>query len=621
MNNQIFNFLKKSYPKDPFSIDRLFVSAYLKENNLLICNNKLLKTYIITEKDEIEYQSLLKFISLIHINNEVLDFETLINLFEFVISPADRIINGAIYTPAYIREYIISSSLNQWNNLTNNIKIADLSCGCGSFLLSAAESLYESGLPFQQIFANNIFGVDIQEYAINRTKVLLSLLAISNGEDCDEFTFNLFIGNTLEFKWNKHINIFHGFDIIVGNPPYVRLRNLDTPTKTLLKEWEVCKTGLTDLYIPFFQIAIENLAPNGIVGYITMNSFFKSLNGRALREYFHTKSLQFRIIDFGFDQVFKSKNTYTCICIIKKTHCNYIEYAAIKSCNLTTITCFDHIEYQNLNAHKGWNLKINSIISIIENTGTSLGKVCTTRHGIATLKNNVYIFKPYSEDQHYYHILVNNKTYLIEKSICRAVINPNRIKDVYNIKTHEEVLIFPYECINNKVIPIDEDTLTNKYPYTYNYLCDQREILSKRDNGNGRYSIWYLFGRTQSLNEVEYKLFFPKIANKPPRCSISNNRKLYYYNGQAIIAESYENLEFIKKIIESRLFWYYIVNTSKPYSSGYYSLNGNYIKNFGVYNFTEDEKSYIINESDKELVDTFIEKKYNITLRNNTIPR
>lgn len=57
----------------------------------------------------------------------------------------------------------------------------------------------------------------------------------------------------------------------------------------------------------FFQIGIENLKSNGILGYITMNTFFKSLNGRLLRKYFQEKKLEFDIIDFGSSQIFASK--------------------------------------------------------------------------------------------------------------------------------------------------------------------------------------------------------------------------------------------------------------------------------------------------------------------------
>lgn len=66
--------------------------------------------------------------------------------------------------------------------------------------------------------------------------------------------------------------------------------------------------------------------------------------------------------------------------------------------------------------------------------------------------------------------------------------------------------------------------------------------------------------------------------------------------------------------MSSRLFWFYITNSSKPYGSGYYSLSRNYIKNFGIYNFTEDEIDWLTKEKDQEKLDNFIETKYGVYL-------
>lgn len=135
-------------------------------------------------------------------------------------------------------------------------------------------------------FKENIFGVDIQSYSVDRAKILLSLLAITEGEDAKEFEFNLHTGNSLNFDWTKNNKNFKGFGLILGNPPYVYSRNMDKQTKALVKNWSVCSTGHPDLYIPFFQIGYELLAKNGVLGFITVNTFMHSVNGRALRKYF-----------------------------------------------------------------------------------------------------------------------------------------------------------------------------------------------------------------------------------------------------------------------------------------------------------------------------------------------
>lgn len=608
----IFKYLKQN-STNPFDVDRLIISSFLKKNNIIVSQNIFIKSYIIPKVNKIEYKQLNDFIS--ELDKEIIEFniENLIQLFEFVISPADRIINGAIYTPIEIRDYIISNTLGKKRRTIGNLKIADISCGCGGFLYSAAKYIKkETHKTYFEIFKENIYGVDIQYYSITRTKILLSLFAIIEGEDCIEFEFNLFDKDSLSFNWKENIQDFQGFDIIVGNPPYVRLKNLNEDTKLLLKNWEVCDTGLTDLYIPFFQIGIDNLAKNGILGYITMNSFFKSLNGRALRSYFNKKSLGFKIIDFGSDQIFKSKNTYTCICLIENKSSKFINYVAISGSELKNKKTFSKVYYQDIDSKKGWNLQNHKIITKIEAIGKPFGEIYKTRHGIATLKNEIFIFDPVAEDKDYYY-LQNGSLYPIEKGICREIVNSNKLSRVNLLSKLKEKVIFPY---NDEVKPklLDEKTFKNKFPKAYEYLSKKRETLDQRDKGKGKYENWFAFGRTQSLEKLQNKLFFPKISDQNPSCIINFDKNLLFYNGLAVIGNNEDELIIIKKLMESNLFWYYIKTTSKPYSAKYYSLNGNYINNFGIYTFSDDEKKFIINEDNKSILDTFFEEKYNIRL-------
>lgn len=602
------------YSKNPLIIDRLIVSAFLTINKLELVENKLLKSYLIYENHGKEFLALKEFNSCILEEISYFGFEQLIELFEFVISPADRIVNGAIYTPQNIREFIVKEALDKKFITNDLVKISDIACGCGGFLFNAAVLIKEkTGKLYSEIFENNIFGVDIQNYSIERTKLLLSLLALSSGEDKIEYNFNLFQGDSLDFDWSLNINEFKGFDIILGNPPYVCTRNLDDSTKEKIKKWEVSRSGNPDLYISFFQVAIENLATNGILGFITMNSFFKSLNGRDLRLYFERKNLVFNIIDFGAEQIFKSKNTYTCICIIKNTNRNYISYSMVESKNLNKKIKFEKIFYKSLNSIKGWNLNSNKIISKIEAIGKPLGELYQTRHGIATLKNDIYIFKILKEDEYYYYFK-KDKIYKVEKDICKSIINSNKLSRKKDLLELVEKIIFPYDQ-QLKPKLIEESIFKQKFPFAYNYLSDNKMVLSTRDKGKGEYEAWYAFGRTQSLEKVKNKMFFPKYSDKNPDCIISSDEDLFFYNGLAIVGSSESEMKIIKKIIESNIFWYYISKTSKPYSSNYYSLNGNYIRNFGICDLNEEERLFLIYEDDKEKLNIFFEKKYDIVLK------
>lgn len=608
-----FKYLSQ-YSAIPKDVDRLIISAFLEINKLKPQNNQLLKSYSIDKKEREEYISLIEFVAVIEGETAKFRFEELIELFEFVISPADRIVNGAIYTPEKIRTYIVSEAFGKILDHNTLLKISDIACGCGGFLFNACIELKNrTGKSYSEIYENNIFGLDIQEYSVNRTKLLLSLLALQSGEDIEEYEFNLFQGDSLDFDWTTKITDFKGFDIILGNPPYVCARNLDTESKEKLKNWEVCKSGNSDLYIPFFQIAIENLAVNGILGFITMNSFFKSLNGRALRGYFQRKELAVSIIDFGSEQVFKSKNTYTCICFIENKNQNFILYSNSESNNLKGRQSFKRVNYKTLDSKKGWNLKDHKTISKIEAIGIPFGELFQTRHGIATLKNDIYIFRPVDEDDNYFY-LKNGSLYKIEKGICNDIVNSNKLSREISLSNLKEKVIFPYDT---QVKPnlLCEEVVKDKYPEAYKYFREKKNILDQRDKGKGKYENWFAFGRTQSLEKIKNKMFFPKYSDRTPNFIINSDVDLLFYNGLAVVGSSEKDMVIIKKIMESSVFWYYIKTTSKPYSSNYFSLNGNYIRNFGVCDLNDIETEFIINETNQEILNKFFEDKYEMLIK------
>ncbi|WP_028524678.1 HsdM family class I SAM-dependent methyltransferase [Runella limosa] len=606
-------YLSQKYSTNPWFVDRLIISAFLYINKIQLNNNLLLLSYCIQENDD-DFNNLVDFTEIIiNIKHEFL-IEDLIELFEFVISPSDRIINGAIYTPTEIREYIVSQAFLNKKKHLSDAKIADVACGCSGFLYTAAKEIKKiTGKSYQEIFKYQIFGLDIQEYSITRSKLLLTLLALSEGEDIEEFHFNLHQGDALIFKWQDYYENFEGFQIILGNPPYVCARNLEDSVKENLKHWSVCTSGNSDLYIPFFQIGYENLASSGILGFITMNTFFKSLNGRALRKYFDDNKISIKIIDFGTSQIFKSKSTYTCICFLEKKEQAYVEYYKSSEREFPSNNKqYYKIAYTSLDAKKGWNLNNNKIISKIEATGKPFGELYKTRHGIATLRNDIYIFKPVAEDKEFYY-LQNGSLYPIEKGICKDILNSNKLSRVVDFEAIKEKVLFPY---NDEKRPkaLEEEDLKARFPKAYTYLQKKKEELKKRDKGNGNYEKWFAFGRTQSLEKVGNKLFFPKISDQTPNYLISNDDDLLFYNGQAIIGHDEREMRVIKKIMESRLFWYYIKNTSKPYSSDYYSLNGNYINNFGVCDLSASEVEYLLIEDDRKKLDCFFEKKYDLQI-------
>jgi methylase of polypeptide subunit release factors len=604
MKKDLFSFLKE-YTTDVKTINRLIVSSFLSSKKINKVKNKHINSLIINDGDD-EFEKLELFQNKFTIDT----LEKVIEAFEYVISPEDKVVSGAVYTPSNIREFILDSIFSDIKNIEDKT-ICDPACGCSGFLFTAIQKFRNlTSKSYKDIIENNIFGLDVKGYAIERSKILLTLLSIQNGEENEVIDFNFFEGNALSNVWNGYIDDFQGFDIVVGNPPYVCSRNIDDESKKLLADWDVSSTGHPDLYIPFFEIGMTILKKNGYLGYITMNSFYKSLNGRALRNYFSTNSYKFNIIDFGSNQVFTSNNTYTCICLLQKNKAQNISFVSTKQDELTDLA-YSSVPYSALNNHNGWNLKLPSIINKIEAVGKPFSSLFKTSSGIATLKNNVYIFDSELEDEHFFYI---DKDTPIEKAICREVLNTNKLTKVTNIELIKKKIIFPYEYDGESAKVISEKKLKVNFPNAYEYLLSKKKLLSTRDKGKGNYAEWFAYGRNQSLEKYKYKLFFPHIAPSTPNFIISRDENLLFHNGLSIFDNDLSKIKLMKKIMSSRLFWFYIENTSKPYGSGYLSLSKNYIKSFGIYEFTADEKSWLINEKNKTLIDDFLERKYEVVL-------
>jgi adenine-specific DNA-methyltransferase len=613
MNKSIISFLK-NYSFDPSNIDRLIVSSFLKERKLISVSS-FLKDYIISEEDK-DYPVFVTFSKIAKLNS----LEKVIEAFEFVVSPKDKVVTGAVYTPIYIREYITRSILVKQKDNLENVLIADISCGCGGFLITAAQILHQrTRKTYKSIIKTNIWGLDIAAYSIIRSKIMLTLLALENGENVP-LEFNLYEGNALNYEWEQSAIVKNnGFDVIVGNPPYVASRNIDEASKLLLDNWKVTKTGHPDLYIPFFQIGMTSLRNEGVLGFITVNTFFKSVNGRALREYFSEQGFDFSIIDFRGEQVFKKKNTYTCICFIKKNKSGSLKYVKTDSKRINQLkqSDFTFHEYNNFDDFNGWSLgDANTLTTVqkLEQFPRKLLDDFSFSTGIATLKNSIYKFKNVKTVGEYFTLDDKGSTFLIEKKLCREIINANKVTTEDEIVNLKQKLIFPYSYNKDtkKYEVIPEPQFKIDFPKAYHYLNQKATDLSKRDKGEGEYETWYAYGRNQGLSVEGIKLFLPHITDNP-HFVICNDRKLMFCNGLAILSTSERKLLILKRILETPIFWYYILKTSKPYSSGFFSLSKNYIKSFSIPFFNSEEEEILLKEKNDPQVLSFLIRKYGIS--------
>ncbi|HKK80880.1 MAG TPA: hypothetical protein VJ909_01445, partial [Prolixibacteraceae bacterium] len=261
-------------------------------------------------------------------------------------------------------------------------------------------------------------------------------------------------------------------------------------------------------------------------------------------------------------------------------------------------------------------------IEKLENAGISIGNKYPIKNGLATLSNDIFIFKPVDEDDKYYYHQ-NGKLHKIEKEICRDIIKPNKLKRESEIPELKEKIIFPYqsneqqlnmfEGTKEKFKVIDEKYFQDRFPSAYEYLKHNQQQLFNRDKGSPKNYKWFEFGRSQAINDYGKKLLFPYMSSRP-YFVYTNQEDLLIYAGYAIFCESERELQILKRILESDIFWYYIKNTSKPYSGNYFALAKNYVKDFSICELKNEEEDFLLNSNSIKEINGFLIEKYGVSI-------
>lgn len=584
-------------------IEAALVDYYIKKKQLNFEKSTIIEKFM--QGYQIHNVELEKYIA---INLPICDIDKLITAFELLIDSKERKSNGVVYTPLLIKEYIVKKTI-----VSDTIpKVVDPACGCGSFLITAAKWMHRKyGVSYSEIFGEYIEGVDIDAHSVEKAEVLFELLSLEEEGNTLNCKLKLKAANSLEELAKKEYS--EKYDVVIGNPPYVRARNISDEVKPYIKEWSIV-TGNVDLYIPFYEIAIRILKKNGVMGYISPNTFLQSVNGRGLRNYLVKCGYEITLLDFREAQKFKEITHYTCICIVNKAVVNYkIRYALLNGKNSLDEYDFTDYNIKNYTHNKEWrfaNPEIDEIIKKIESQAHKLDDF-KIRNGLATLNNELYFFTVLREDTEFYYREYNGEVYPIEKGICIDVIKPNIIRNEADLERFKEKAIFPY--IDNKEI-MPEDYIAKYYPMAYKYLLTYKNVLLKRDKGKAQnYVFWYAYGRTQGMLNQGKKLLIPYMAEKgiAVKCL---DEKMLFYCGYAIFCDNEEQMELLKTFIESKVFLYYITNTSKPYSKGYMALAKNYIKNFGIPELNAEQKKELLLIHDRNKREDLIQNLYKIRI-------
>ncbi len=516
------------------------------------------------------------------------------------------------------------------------ITICDPACGSGAFLNAALQFLMAehklidemeakltgSELIFpnieNSILENNLYGVDINEESVEIARLALWLRTAKPHRKLSSLNNNIKCGNSLisdpeiagekAFNWQAEFpQVFAkgGFDIVIGNPPYVRVQTMDkAQTDYYSIEYNECAEGNIDLYLLFLYKGSILLRKDGLLGFILPNKFFTAENGQKIRNYLNLRKLVYEIDDFTTNQIFEGATTYTTLIFLKEQSETF-KYRRFKLKEDTK--AIENKDYSVFPESElsipTWTFmtpEISAIIDKIRKQPNNLESITEKiSKGSSTGNDKIFLVDLIQENGMISTVKTDSGNIIqIEKALLRPFVYGEDVKR-YIIDRTTRYLIFPYytNALGVKeLIPLQ--TLSELYPLGYNYLLENKDVLMTRKVALTE-DTFYKYSAARNLNEYEHtKILIPDMLVK--------NRIAYDIVGDIFHGPAIHNLVFNEKvknvnekvflaILNSSLFWFFIKNTSTALSGDAYRLTPEYVGPFGIPNIPEcaDQQPFI----------------------------
>ncbi|EOH6668938.1 TPA: Eco57I restriction-modification methylase domain-containing protein [Campylobacter jejuni] len=326
---------------------------------------------------------------------------------------------------------------------------------------------------------------------------------------------------------------FKGFDLIIGNPPYIRQEELKELKPHLAKNYKVYK-GTSDIYTYFYELGFNVLKENGILSFITSNKYTRAGYGEALREFLLKNTYILKYIDLNGIKVFDSATVDTSILCFEKSKSkdNKFKYLALsneilKTCAYNIGLYKDFAEFsQNSLSKESFTFSDENTSALkakIERIGTPLKEWqgLNIYRGILTGYNEAFIITTEKRNE----ILANCKDEAEKERTAKLIHKMLRGRDIKRYSYEWAglwVIFIPWHFPNvekPKTMLENEQDLKEQYPSLYKHLLSHKERLSKRNKEEtGICYEWYCLQRWGANYYQEFekeKIVYSEIVRKP----------------------------------------------------------------------------------------------------------
>jgi len=396
-----------------------------------------------------------------------------------------------------------------------------------------------------------------------------------------------------------------GFDIVIGNPPYIRIQTLkqqDPAQAEFFKEhYASASKGNYDIYVVFIERGMQLLRPSGILAYICSHKFFNAKYGEPLRALIAKGKHLKHVVHFGDQQVFPGASNYVCLLFLAKPgagSCRWMVVDDLLTWLASTRALQATVAAEQIGIAE-WSFSVGrcaALLDRLQRIPTKLEHV-TARifQGIKTSADRVFIVQQLerTKKQILVHSPEQDEEYTLEPDLLHPLIKGGDSRR-YELTLTNRLILFPYlRDSNGQMRLIGEAVLKRDYPNTMAYLRDNRKTLEDRERGNLNAPSWYAYGRSQALDVISSpKIFTPDIAPSA-RFSLDSTGNVFFTGGAAggygiLPADPYRH-EFLLGVLNSLLIDYIHHKIATQMRGGWYSYEARFIRqlpiraiNFGV---------------------------------------
>lgn len=457
------------------------------------------------------------------------------------------------------------------------------------------EDLYHSHFAIQrhdQKFAlqKKIKGLR-DELGILLTESLGSSKKAEHIADWDPFNSQA-IATFFDPHWMFGRSLADGFDIVIGNPPYIEFKKLSVESKRRYEPLYSSASGKYDIFVLFLECA-EKLARNrGSICFIIPNTFLRKDFGRAIRQFISEKLSPLVIQDFADNQMFEGPINYTGVFLFRKEPANqkgsflFHRYHRVGSANnpsfdsaidalwsteATDIKDVTKIEYADLKLPT-WDfqsLDTNEIITQIARDYQTLSEhTSAIFQGIASGKDEVFYVSHQDAVKHQ-----------LEREILAPLLKGRDVKR-YSLNWSGTYVLYPYDGDSN-VIP--ENELRRRYPATLKYFSNSRVQLSGRAYFEKSNKTWYeLWNQRKKKNFERLRIVTPEISDRNHFARTSEfygNTKTYHILLRDV---SEASCCYFLALLNSSVLEYFYKSITTPQAGGFFAYKTTFLERIPI---------------------------------------